>query len=120
LPACEEAFHRSRRLLAASDFKRVFDGARRSTDRAFTVLRRNNGLGHSRLGLAISKKYCGSAVGRNRIKRAIRESFRRNQDQLQGWDIVVINRRAAAGLSNKALRASLQTHWDQQAEPCKD
>ena len=41
-----------------------------------TVLATPNQLQHPRLGLAISRKVARSAVGRNRIKRVVRESYR--------------------------------------------
>ena len=61
--------------------------------------------------MAISKKHCRKATERNRIKRVVRESFRTNQQQLAGLDIVVINQSAAAMADNGAMRASLEQHW---------
>jgi len=50
---------------------------------------RPNGLGHHRLGLAVSKR-AGSAVQRNAIKRRVREAFRLLQHELPGaYDLVV-------------------------------
>lgn len=77
----------------------------------FTVLYRQNGGGEARLGLAISRKHCRSAVGRNRLKRLVRESFRQNSDELEGLDIVVVNHPPAARASNKVLFDSLHKHW---------
>lgn len=48
-----------------------------------------NGREHSRLGLSVGLKAAGSAVARNRIRRLVRESFRRRQHHLSGLDIVV-------------------------------
>lgn len=81
-------------------------------DTHLTVLARQNGLDHARLGLAISKRMIKTAVGRNRVKRQIRESFRHHQTQLAGLDIVVLSRNAAAQASNLELRNSLQAHWE--------
>ncbi len=81
-------------------------------DAHLTVLARQNGLDHARLGLAISKRMIKTAVGRNRVKRQIRESFRHHQTQLAGLDIVVLSRNAAAQASNLELRNSLQAHWE--------
>jgi len=61
--------------------------------------------------MAISKKHCRKATARNRIKRAIRESFRHHQPLLAGLDIVVINQPAAALANNSALNESLERHW---------
>ena len=77
----------------------------------FTVLYRDNAGGEARLGLAISKKHCKLASRRNRLKRLIRESFRRNKPGLAGLDIVVINQPAADDATNKAIAASLEKHW---------
>jgi len=104
-------FGRENRLLDAAAFGRVFAKATRSRDNLFTVLCRSNGEGVARLGLAISKRHCRLATARNRIKRAIRESFRGHQALLCGLDIVVINQPAAATASNQELSASLESHW---------
>lgn len=77
----------------------------------FTVLYIDNGKQEARLGLAISKKHCKLAVGRNRLKRLVRESFRHHRAGLSGLDIVVLNQPAAMRASNKALFDSLQRHW---------
>jgi len=106
-------FGRKHRLLDAAEYGHVFAKATRSRDRFFTVLCRRSSRDEARLGLAISKKQCRHATGRNRIKRVIRESFRRNQVLLSNLDIVVINQAAAAKASNPDLFASLETHWRQ-------
>ena len=89
----------------------MFDKASRSRDKLFTVLVRANEHGIARLGLAISRKHCRRATARNRIKRIIRESFREQQAQLRGIDVVVINRPAATTAGNDEIRGSLDKHW---------
>ena len=63
-----------------------------------------------RLGITASKKV-GNAVVRNRVKRAVREWFRRCRDRIEmgndGLDIVVIARRAAAELDSNAIAERL-------------
>lgn len=54
-----------------------------------------------RLGITVSTKIDKRAVVRNRIKRLIREVFRKNQRSFQGFDIVVIARKNASHLSYK-------------------
>jgi len=97
----------------AAAFGRVFRGADRSRDAYFTVLSKPNGLGIARLGLAISKKHCRLATERNRLKRLVRESFRRHQDVLAGLDVVVIAQPAAKEAAHAALFDSLERHWHQ-------
>lgn len=77
----------------------------------FTVLYKENGEQEARLGLAISKKNCRLAVGRNRLKRVVRESFRHHYEYLKGLDVVVLNQPAAKVASNRVLFDSLVQHW---------
>lgn len=77
----------------------------------FTVLYRPNGSDQPRLGLAIGKKNCRLASGRNRLKRIVRESFRQNREAIGGMDLVILNQPAAARADNKALFDSLDRHW---------
>ena len=95
----------------AASYSRVFSKARRSHDRLFTVLARDNGKEYARLGLAVSKKHCRLAVGRNRLKRLVRESFRQNQQQLRGCDVVVLNKPGSHLATNQVLFDSLAGHW---------
>jgi ribonuclease P protein component len=103
---------RENRLLQPAAFARVFEKAARSRDKWFTVLSRLNDRQVARLGLAISKKHCRHATGRNRIKRVVRESFRRHKAQLAGLDIVVMSQPATKDASNQALFDSLEKHWE--------
>ncbi|MBN2575382.1 MAG: ribonuclease P protein component [Deltaproteobacteria bacterium] len=61
-----------------------------------------------RLGLTVSRKV-GGAVTRNRVKRWVRESYRRlSGDRWTGADIVVIAKPAAAGSSYQAITGELR------------
>ncbi|MCP4514913.1 MAG: ribonuclease P protein component [Delftia sp.] len=72
---------------------------------------RPNGLGEARLGLAISKRVSKRAVERNRIKRLLRESFRRVRHQLPPMDLLVMAREQAAGLPGPDLLAEIDALW---------
>jgi ribonuclease P protein component len=91
----------------------VFKQPSRSRDKWFIVLCRDNDDSKARLGLAISKKHCRAAAGRNRIKRIVRESFREHQSELNGLDLVVMNLPGATTATNQQLFASLAGHWPQ-------
>lgn len=72
---------------------------------------RPNDLTQARLGLAISKRVSKRAVERNRIKRLVRESFRRMRHQLPSIDVVLMGREQAAGLPGPLLLAELDSLW---------
>ena len=76
---------------------------RRHASGAFVVLVRPvQGDDRGRLGITASRKV-GNAVVRNRVKRRIREWFRRTgRSELAGWDVIVIARASAAGLGGPA------------------
>jgi len=76
------------------------------------VLAINNGRDYARLGLIVSKKALRLAVGRNRMKRLIRESFRHNQKQLAGLDIIVMSHKNVRNIDNNKIEDSLFKHWN--------
>ena len=83
-------FSREDRLRKRSDFIRRLPKTRKIRLINFLVVIRPNTLAHPRLGLAVGKNR-GGAVERNRIKRLLREFFRRNKNQLPpSHDIIII------------------------------
>lgn len=107
-------FPRQSRLLRRIEFKLIFQQPIRSGDDCFRILARANGARCHRLGMAVSKKACAKAVGRNRIKRIVRENFRKHMTGIisdNALDFVVIPTSTAKNLNNKTLDESLSTHW---------
>jgi|TARA_R110002074_G_scaffold373069_2_gene548771 ribonuclease P protein component len=51
-------------------------------------------------------------VQRNLIKRIVRETFRRQKDDLKAHDFVVLCRDKAAKATKKELSFSIQKHWE--------
>lgn len=102
---------REARLRRAADFAALRHGSGRLGGRCFSVRYRPNELGHARLGLAISKRVSKRAVERNRIKRLLRESFRRVRRQLPSIDLVVMAREQAANLPGPELLAEIDLLW---------
>lgn len=60
----------------------------------------------ARLGLAVSRKVDARAVARNRIKRLLRDAFRKLRAQLAPGAYVVVARPGAAALAPEALRGA--------------
>ena len=106
----EFAFPREQRLLNGAQFNHVFAAPRRSSDRYFTVLARANDCARARLGLAVAKKRIRLAVGRNRVKRLVRESFRHHANLLGAVDVIVLSRFDGKA-DNASLSRSLLAHW---------
>jgi ribonuclease P protein component len=94
-------------VLSKADFDRVHAARRTASDGLLVVNSARNGLGMSRLGLAVGR-VVGNAVVRNRWKRWIREAFRLELAGLpSGFDFVVRPRPGVSG-DLLAVRDSLR------------
>ncbi|MBI5366110.1 MAG: ribonuclease P protein component [Planctomycetes bacterium] len=86
------AYPKTVRLLRRRDFDRVFAGGRPFRDARLTLHVLANGRAESRLGIVVGRKV-KTAIVRNRIKRWVREAFRRRRAELPaGFDLVVLPR----------------------------
>jgi ribonuclease P protein component len=99
-------FPRSARVRARADFDRIFEHGRRQATPRLAV-HWHAAPTPPRLGLAVSRKVDPNAVGRNRIKRALREVFRQHRHQLAAGDYVVVARPSA----REATREQLERHF---------
>jgi ribonuclease P protein component len=98
-------FPRAARVRAKADYGRVFEGGRRCSAPALTLHWLQDGR-QARLGLAVSRKVDPHAVGRNRIKRQLRECFRQLRATIPDGAYVVVARAPAATLPGPELRAA--------------
>ena len=107
VPASNSAagFPPAARVRAKVEFDRVFQGGKRTADPLFALHRLDDGA-PPRLGLAVSRKVDPHAVGRNRIKRVLRDAFRHARHRLGAGAYVVVARPAAANADNAALRTA--------------
>lgn len=113
-------FPRRARLTRTADFRAVFSDNVRSSGGDMTVLARKNDLGYPRLGLAVSRRAVRRAVDRNRLKRLVRESFRRHAACLQPMDYVVLARSGLERRDPAGIARSLARHWERFRAPCSD
>lgn len=103
----DEAFSRAAHLTRRSEFLSLSRGGRRIQTSHFVVLSKPNNKGESRLGITVSAKV-GKAVIRSRIKRLVREFFRRHRKEIPSpQDIVVIARRGSGQLSLETVSMEL-------------
>lgn len=80
---------RDARLVDKVDFDRVFADNQRARTDYVMVMARPNQAGYPRLGMVIAKRLLARAVDRNRVKRCVRESFRKVLPELPACDFVV-------------------------------
>ena len=101
----EGRFPATKRLKKRSDFTRVYryGMAIEGIYFSFQIL---PGAGSSRLGIAIPRGW-GMAVERTRIKRLIREAFRRHAEIFSGFDIIVRPHEACKGQRAEEVEKSL-------------
>ncbi len=84
-------FTKEMRLLKGGDYDPVFAAKCSAGDRVLVVYGKPNGLGHARLGMAVSRKV-GKANQRNQWKRLLREAFRLAQHDLPPLDLICLPR----------------------------
>jgi ribonuclease P protein component len=102
-------FGRNSRLLAAADFKLVFEAGNRISNDLWVIAWSMSTHPHARLGLAIAKKAAPLAVQRNRLKRIARNVFRLHPLRDQPVDLVVMIRSAAHKAEKPILAQQFST-----------
>ena len=102
-----ERFPRWCRLIHRNEYHRAFREGRRISLPGIKIVVAPNELGRARLGLAVSRKV-GNAVVRNRMKRRLREIFRRQRHLFpHPIDIVVVPYAGSARFSFEELKDKL-------------
>jgi ribonuclease P protein component len=109
----DQRFLKPQRLLKPADFKAVFEAADfKVSAPALLILARDTHRSLARAGLVVSKKNAGCAVSRNRIKRLLRETFRKRAVSLAALDLVFMARPGLSRMENPAIIALAETLLD--------
>ena len=95
------------RVRAKIEFDRVFADGRRIAEPLLALHRLEDGH-PPRLGLAVSRKVDPHAVGRNRIKRVLRDRFRHLRPLLGTGAYVLVARVGASRADNATLRRAFE------------
>lgn len=102
-----ERFPKTARLRKRPEFLKLSRTGSKFQSANFVVISQANDGADSRLGVTVSGKV-GNSVVRNRIKRQVREFFRRHRgDWPRAADILVIARNSAAALANALIASEL-------------
>lgn len=107
----DATFPKEARLRKRTEFLQLSNARHKIPLNGFLVVWRDNTCSMARLGITASKKI-GSAVVRNKLKRYLREIFRRNRMLLAAVDMNIIARQESAQMDyfevqrelNKAFR----------------
>ena len=84
------SFPKTNRLVSNRQFQAVLARNLRVSNGLLTLYMAENECGYPRLGVSIGKS-CGNAVVRNRLKRLLREVFRRSHDRIPaGFDYLLM------------------------------
>ncbi|MCF6301500.1 MAG: ribonuclease P protein component [Proteobacteria bacterium] len=109
----QEKFPKGSRILTQETYAQVFKQSKRIQDKYFSVLiHYDKAINRPKVGLVVSRKVDKKAVQRNRLKRLIRESFRRRK-KLKKAAYVVIAKQAASLIENQVITTSLDELWKQ-------
>lgn len=96
----EQSFPKTARLRKSSEFHAVQQKAQRVYCKHFLLLITKGQTPSSRLGITVTRKINKRAVIRNKIKRRLRDIFRRNRHLLrENFDLIIIARKNAADLT---------------------
>ncbi len=103
-----ERFTKKARLRRRSEFLRVQDKGHKITADCLLALVLPNDTGLTRVGLTVSNKV-GNSVVRNKIRRRLRELYRKRQQLMpRGIDLVVIARNSAATADFAAMTRAFE------------
>ena len=102
-----ERFPKTARVRKRAEYLRIQRVGRRTIGPCFIVISALAGSGMSRVGITVSRRV-GDAVTRNRIKRLVREFFRRHRRRIKPpQTVVVIGRSAAADATYATVQHEL-------------
>ena len=115
-PARSEALPREERLRHRREFLNCYRRGRRRHGALLILYAQPNALPHARLGITASRKV-GGAVERHRLKRRIKEIYRRwsGRSSLPAVDLVVHVKPEAGRAEFQALRRDLLRLLESQA-----
>jgi ribonuclease P protein component len=103
-----QSYTKASRILKRIDFVRLSRHNRKVNNKHFVALYHKGNNRQTRLGITVTKKV-GKAVARNKLRRYVREFFRRNRHLIQnGIDLNIIVKTQASGIPSKEAFQSLE------------
>lgn len=106
------SFGWGKKIRKTDEFSSVFRFRCARRGQGLDVIAGPNGQAYPRLGLIVPKKIIATAVGRNRVKRLLREWFRLHQGGFPGIDVI-------ARLKSKQAESELKVEFLDGLAICK-
>ncbi|NLX62251.1 MAG: ribonuclease P protein component [Tissierellia bacterium] len=95
------------RLRSNQDFKKVYRNGKYYWNRNLVLYLSKNDLGHTRVGITVTKKI-GKSVVRNKVKRRIREIIRKNFHNIkEEYDIILVPKKNVVDIDFKTLESAV-------------
>jgi len=111
--ARKEGLSRRHRFAVQGSFGPVLRSPQKVRGALATVHVVQGNPGISRLGIALTRRLVPSSVHRNRVKRLVREAFRRHAVKGAGLDVVVALREKLGSEGVEKLHADVQALFDE-------
>jgi ribonuclease P protein component len=108
-----EGFSRRHRFSGQGSFGPALRSPRKLRGESFSINVAEGRAGAARLGVALTRRLVPLATDRNRVKRLVRDVFRRHEVKSRGLDCVVALRKPFDASAAPALRAELAKLLDQ-------
>ena len=115
--ARKEGFSRRHRFAMRGSFGPILRSPRKLRGRWAVLHVASGEPGLSRLGIALTRRLVPAATDRNRLKRLLRERFRRHPVKLAGFDCVVTLRERFAEDQVPMLSQEVLSFFDRLASP---
>ena len=106
--ARHEGYSRRHRFSAHGSFGAILRSPRKLRGRFAVIHVAPGRSGQSRLGIALTRRLVPLSVDRNRVKRLVREAFRRHEAKRAGFDCVVALRERFDAAQSAALAAEIE------------
>jgi ribonuclease P protein component len=103
----QESFGRKHRLNDSGLIKKVREAGRKIYKSRFLIYRHSNSLGYPRIAIALTRM-AGPSVLRNRVRRKLREFFRKRKQALGSNDYFIYASRNLSRITNEEWKKILQ------------
>lgn len=104
----DNSFPAKFKLKTSRDFCNILSEGTKTHSENFILYAKPNSLGFPRLGVSVGKKASASSVRRNRMKRVLREVFRRNKPAFSSNDVVFVIKNDVSGKKFSELYSEIR------------